>query len=42
LDVTQEYMDSLETWHDYQLLTDTVVALDFEGYPEHEELFSDE
>ena len=42
MDVTQEYMDSLETWHDYQLLTDTVVALDFEGYPEHEELFSDE
>lgn len=42
LDVTQEYIDSIQVWHDYQMMTDTVVALDFEGYPEHESYFSDE
>lgn len=42
LDLTQEYVDNLKTWHEYQVLTDTVVALDFEGYPEHSEMFSDD
>ena len=40
--MSQEDIDSLKVWHDYQLLTDTVVALDFEGVPEHENYFSDE
>lgn len=42
LDVTQEYIDNIQVWHDYQMMTDTVVALDFEGYHEHESYFSDE
>jgi len=42
LDVTQDYIDKLEKWHDYQILTDTVVALDFEGEPVHEQSFSDD
>ena len=31
--VTEEEIKSLSNWHDYQILTDTSVALDFEGIP---------
>lgn len=40
-DLDDEYIDSLN-YHHYERLTDTAVALDFEGYPEHENYFSDE
>lgn len=42
LDVTQEYVDDVKNWHAYQVMTDTVVALDFENNTEHEEFFSDD
>lgn len=42
LDVDQSYIDDLKTWHEYQVMTDTAVALNFEGYPEHETYFSDD
>ncbi len=42
LNLTQEYIDALTVWHNYQYLTDTIVALDFEGVPEHAEYFSDD
>lgn len=42
LNKTQEEIDNVGTWHDYQMLTDTVVAMDFEGYHVHEENFSDD
>ena len=35
LGVDQAYVDALADWHAYQLMTDTAVALDFEGYNEH-------
>ena len=40
-DLTDEYIDSLN-YHHYERLTDTAVALDYEGYPEHETYFSDD
>ena len=42
MNLTQEYIDALTVWHNYQYLTDTIVALDFEGVPEHSKYFSDE
>lgn len=39
--ITDEYIDSLN-YHHYERLTDTAVALDYEGYPEHETYFSDD
>lgn len=39
--MTDEYIDTLN-YHHFESLTDTAVALDFEGYPVHETYFSDE
>ena len=39
--LTDEYIDSLN-FHHYERLSDTAVALDYEGYPEHETYFSDD
>ena len=38
--LTDEYIDSLN-YHHYESLTDSAVAVDFEGYPMHETYFSD-
>ena len=40
--LTQEDIDSITNWHDYQIMTDTAVALDFEGQPIHQTYFSDD
>ena len=40
--VSQEDIDSITNWHDYQVMTDTAVSLDFEGLPIHETYFSDD
>ena len=40
-DLTQEEVDELN-YHHFERYTDAVVALDYEGYPEHQEYFSDE
>ena len=39
--LTDDYIDSLN-YHHYERLTDTAVALDYEGYPEHETYFSED
>lgn len=39
--MSDDYVDSLD-FHEYEHMTDTVVAVDFEGYPEHEDHFSDD
>jgi len=39
--LTDEYIDSLN-YHHYERLTDTAVALDFEGHPVRETYFSDD
>ena len=38
---TEEYVESLN-YHHFEHQTDNAVALDFEGYHEHERYFSDE
>ena len=40
-DLTDEYIDAMN-FHHYERLSDTAVALDFEGYPEHETYFSED
>ena len=40
-DATEEELDEL-SWFHFECLTDTALALDFEGYPEHLTYFSDE
>jgi len=40
-DLNDTYIDSLN-FHDYERMTDTAVALDYEGYAEHETYFSDD
>ena len=40
-DLTDDYVDSLD-YHGYETMTDTAVALDYEGYPEHKTYFSDD
>ena len=39
--LTDEYIDTLN-YHHFETLTDEAVALEFEGYPEHETYFSDD
>lgn len=40
-EVDQEYVDSLD-FHHYQYMTDTAVALDFEGQLDHEDYFTED
>ena len=39
--ITDDYIDSLN-YHHYERLSDTAVALDYEGYPEHATYFSND